>query len=153
MQFTGPGNFHRAHESLANTFWLLLPSLEVIHLEHVRFYTLKPRIQEESPGKLGNPSYIFQRVQGTPELEPSTYQECAISKKSHFPTDSGGHLEAWRGCLLQWIFSLHASGFVRCGCSVAHQVALSQEAALLSNGGTCSFPGLWFVNCLVLREW
>lgn len=138
MQFTGPGNFHRAHESLANTLWLLLPSPEVIHLKHLNFYTLKLRVQQDSPGKLRDPSYSFQKVQGTRWSDPSTYQECAISKKmslSYWLRGTPGSLEE---CALRGIFSLHASGFIRCGCSVAHQVDLSQEATLLSNGGTCS---------------
>lgn len=154
VQFTDLGNFHRAHESLANTLLTLPSSLEVIDLEHLSFYTLRLGIQQGFSRKTKKPQLHFSESTRNFLIEAFHLAGmCNQQKSCHFPTDSG---DTWKpgGCLLQWVFSLYASGVIRCGCSVAHQVDLPQklqEAALLSNGETCSSPGLWFVNCLQLH--
>lgn len=148
VQFTHLGNFHRAHESLANTLLTLPSSLEVIDLEHLRFYTLKLRIQQDSPGKLRNLSCIFQKAQGTSSLKPSTWQECAISKRAvTFPLTQvtpGSPGDIY--CSECFHSKPQASSDVPGG-----PFQKLQEAALLSNGETGSPLGLWIVNCLHLH--
>lgn len=158
MQLTGPENFHRAGESLANTLWLLLSSLEGIHLQHLSFY-----INTQNSARFSRKSKTFQLH--FPESTGNSFllqtllllrNVQSAKQQSRFRSDSGGHLEAQVS--VYWGDYFHstpqASLALAAGWLSRWTFPRSpQEAALLKNGGTCSSSGLWFVNCLPLHGW
>lgn len=110
---------------------------------------------QDSPGRLRHSSYILQKVRGNPLSDPSTYQGLEISKKKkkkcHFPTDWGGHLQAWGN--VYWDEYFHsmpeASLDVAAVWLTRWTFPERLQVILLSSGGTCYLLGygLWITCC------
>lgn len=96
VQFTDLGNFHRAHESLANTLLTLPSSLEVIDLEHLSFYTLRLGIQQGFSRKTKKTSVaFFRKYKELPHWSLPLSRNVQSAKKLSLSHWFRWHLEAW----------------------------------------------------------
>lgn len=107
VQFTDLGNFHRAHESLANTLFTLPSSLEVIDLEHLSFYTLRLGIQQGFSRKTKKPQLHFSESTRNFLIEAFHLAGmCNQQKKLSLSHWLRWHLEAWGMFIAVSVFTL-----------------------------------------------